>query len=140
MCTVYYEISATELSLEIPRLRRHLRAANFDLEIARPPPGDKHRRAFEFLEFIVEYDYLESLPNIALSLQLFLTICGSVVSCDRSFSKLKLIKTYLRFTMSESRLTNLAILSIENNKLNTLDFEEVINEFVSSKARRAPLV
>ena len=140
MYAVYDEISATKLSLEIPRLRRHLRAANFDLEIARPAPGDKHRRALEFLEFIVEYDYLESLPNFALSLQLFLTICVSVASCDCSFSKLKLIKTYLRSTMSKSRLTNIAILSIENNKLNTLDFDEVINEFVSLKARRAPLV
>ena len=43
----------------------------------------------------------------------FLTTGISVASCERSFSKLKLIKNYLRSTMSDARLTNLAILSIE---------------------------
>ena len=89
LCAAYDEISATELSLEIPRLRRHLRTANFDLEnIARPPPGDKTWRAIEFLEFVIKYDFVEYVPNISLSLRLFLTICVSVASCERSFSKL----------------------------------------------------
>ena len=47
----------------------------------------------------------------------FLTICVSVASCERSFSKLKLIKSYLRSTMAQARLSSLAILSIE--KTNT---------------------
>nr|CAI5858450.1 unnamed protein product [Callosobruchus analis] len=34
----------------------------------------------------------------------------SVASCERSFSKLKLIKTYLRSTMGQERLSGLAIL------------------------------
>ena len=38
--------------------------------------------------------------------------------------------------MSESQLTNLAILSIENDKLDTLDLDDVIDEFASLKACR----
>ena len=87
-----------------PKVRDHEKSSNH--------LDHKTWRAIEFLEFIVKYDFVESVPNIALSLRLFLTICVSVASCERSFSKLKLIKTYLRSTMSESRLTNLAILSI----------------------------
>ena len=34
--------------------------------------------------FIVEWDFVESLPNLTLSLKLLLTICVSIASCDGS--------------------------------------------------------
>ncbi|GFX20394.1 transposable element Tcb2 transposase [Trichonephila clavipes] len=42
-----------------------------------------------------------------------LTVPVSTASADRSFSKLKLIKIYLRSTMSQERLSALSVLSIE---------------------------
>ena len=98
LCSFYGEVSETDLLLEIPRLRRHLRAAKYNLEnIKIPPVGSDQKKwtALDFLTFIVEWDFVESLPNLTLSLKLFLTVCVSVASCERSFSKLKLIKTYL---------------------------------------------
>jgi len=47
-----------------------------------------------------------------------LTIPVSVASAERSFSKLKLIKSNLRSTMSQQRLNRLALLSIEKDFLN----------------------
>jgi len=44
-----------------------------------------------------------------------LTIPVFVVSAERSFSKLKLIKSYLRSTMSQQRLNRLVLLFIEKN-------------------------
>ena len=41
--------------------------------------------------------------------------------------------------MAQSRLSDLALLSIENDMLQNLDLEEVINDFASLKSRRAPL-
>ena len=44
----------------------------------------------------------------------------TVATAERSFSKLKLIKIYLRSKISQERLDNLAILSIEMRKPNQL--------------------
>lgn len=124
---LYDEVSETELLLEIPRLRRHLKAANITVS---------NWVILDFLKFIVEWDFTESLPNLTVALKLFITICASVASCERSFSKLKLIKNYLRSTMTETRLNNLGILTIEHEATQNINFEDVISEFASVKARR----
>ena len=58
------------------------------------------------------------------------------VAIERSFSKLKLIKNFLRSSMSPERLSSLALLSIENEQAKNLDFRKVIQQFASAKARR----
>lgn len=49
--------------------------------------------------------------------------------CERSFSTLKLVKTHLCSTMSDSRLSNLAVLSIESERSKALDMEDFIKRF-----------
>ena len=68
--------------------------------------------------------------------KLYLTVAVSIASCERSFSKLKLINCYLRSIMGESRLSALGILSIESDFVEMLSFEDIISEFVSVKSRR----
>lgn len=46
--------------------------------------------------------------------RLLLTIPVTIANYERSFSKLKFIKMYLRSTMTNQRLNSLAILSVEN--------------------------
>lgn len=60
----------------------------------------------------------------------------TVAHGERSFSKLKLIKTYLRSNMSQFRLSNLAIISIEEDISNNLDVGDLIREFAIKKARK----
>ena len=55
---------------------------------------------------------------------------------ERSFSKLKLIKTYLRNSLAQDKLSNLALLSIENNLLKSLNTTEIKNIFVNMKTRK----
>ncbi|KAK7871551.1 hypothetical protein R5R35_010351 [Gryllus longicercus] len=60
----------------------------------------------------------------------------SVASGERSFSKLKLIKTFLRSTMSQDNLNALAILSIENELAQAINFSKAIQMFAYQKARK----
>ena len=56
---------------------------------------------------------LESFPNACIAFKILLTILVTIASAKRSFSKLKLIKFYLRSTMSQEKLNGLNILLIE---------------------------
>ena len=75
-------------------------------------------------------------PNACITYRIILTIPISVASAERSFSKLKLLKSYLRSTMSQDRLNSLALISIENNFLKNLDYERIINDFATKNAKR----
>jgi hypothetical protein len=79
---------------------------------------------------------LDSFPNASIAYKILLTIPITVASAERSFSKLKLIKSYLRSTMSQERLNGLAILSIENEMLKKFEYKNLISNFASQKARR----
>ncbi|XP_070055245.1 uncharacterized protein [Nicotiana tomentosiformis] len=79
---------------------------------------------------------LDSFPNAYIAYRIMLTIPVTVASAERSFSKLKLIKSYLRSTMSQNRLNGLAILSIEKKLLQETDYKQIINNFASQKARK----
>jgi len=53
-----------------------------------------------------------------------------------SYSLMKLIKNRLRTTMTQDRLPNLTILSIESEVLRSLDFEDTIKQFSIKKLRK----
>ena len=67
----------------------------------------------------------DAFPHTTVALRIWLTLPVTVASGERSFSKLKLIKTYLRSTMTQERLTNFAILSIEQDVAKTLDYSQL---------------
>nr|XP_022905660.1 zinc finger MYM-type protein 1-like [Onthophagus taurus] len=83
----------------------------------------------EVLLFILRHDLQNSVPNIYVALRILLTLPVSVASGERSFSRLKLIKTYLRLTMTEERLVGLATISIEQELAYNLDLCELISLF-----------
>ena len=76
-----------------------------------------------------------TFPNIDNLLRIYLGTCMMVANCtgERSFSKMKLIKNYLRNTMGQERLHYLTLLNIENDVLKSLNSSEIIAEFAESK-------
>ena len=81
------------------------------------------------------YPLKAAFPNLLKLLQITLTIAVSTAECERSFSAMKRIKTYIRSTMTNERLSDLAVLSIEKELSKTLNLEEVVNIFASSNHR-----
>ena len=77
-----------------------------------------------------------SFPNISIALRIILSIPVTSAGAERSFSKLKIIKNYLRSTLSQCKLTSLATLSIEQQITDSLDFSELIAIFAAAKARK----
>ena len=91
----------------------------------------------ELLEHIFERELQTLYPEVVTGLVLFSTLPVTVASAERSFSKLKLIKTYLRSTMSQDRLRHFALLSIEHEEAGKLDKSLIIKKFASAKVRRS---
>ena len=86
---------------------------------------------------IVDHAAMTStFTDVVSALLLFLTLPVTVATAERSFSKLRLIKNYLRSTMGQDRLCALALLSIEAESAHFMKTDKLIECFASAKARR----
>ncbi|KAH1249266.1 hypothetical protein GmHk_05G012662 [Glycine max] len=79
---------------------------------------------------------INSFPNAYKTYRIMLTILVLVASTKKSFSKLKIIKTYLRSTMFQQRLNELTLLSIEKEMLNEINYDNLTDNFTSQKAQK----
>jgi hypothetical protein len=94
-------------------------------------------KSIDILNTIKSYWEEGGFQTVWVAYRILLTILVTVASMERSFSKLKLIKTYLQTTMSQERLSGLAMISIENEYLDKLNYDDLIEEFASKNARRS---
>jgi hypothetical protein len=60
-----------------------------------------------------------------------LTLSVTQVGCERSFSKLKYIKNYLRNTLGQDILESFMLMNVEKNLLNSIDSNDVINKLAA---------
>ena len=64
--------------------------------------------------------------------QIAVTIPVSSAACERCFSTLKRIKTYLRNSMTDSRLSSLGMLSIESERAKSLNMTTFVDVFAAN--------
>ena len=93
----------------------------------------------ELIIFIHEREISEMYPNFWTALRICLTLPVTVAEAERSFSKLKLIKSYLRSTMSQEHLSGLAVISINHAIAGQISYDDIIDDFASRKARKVQL-
>ena len=98
-----------------------------ELNILKEIIGLQNDKPIDILNYIKR---INSFSNVYIPYRIMLTIPVSVASAQRSFSKLKIIKTYLRSTMSQQRWNGLALSSIEKE----INYDNLIDNFVSQKA------
>lgn len=91
-------------------------------------------------QLILQKRVEESFPNVEIALRIYLVLMVSNCSAERSFSKMKLIKNRLRTSMSNDRLSHLALMSIESDILREINFQDLLTEFAKKKARKVSLI
>ena len=72
---------------------------------------------------------LSSLPDLKLVANLLLVMAATNAVSERSFSALKLIKTYLRSTQTQERLNNVMTLYVLKDLTDSLNMVDIANEF-----------
>ena len=117
-----FDIAASELYVELKFLQDFI------------PKDDMG--PVEILKILKRHD---CFPNASIAYRIMLTIPVTVASAERSFSKLKLLKSYLRSTMTQERLNDLAMIALESDMLEKIDYERIIEDFISKNAQRIKL-
>ncbi|XP_060855369.1 uncharacterized protein LOC132933049 [Metopolophium dirhodum] len=97
--------------------------------------------AVNLLQFIIDNNLEQIFSETFKLIRIIATIPMTSAEAERSFSTLKRIKTFLRNSMAEERLTALAMLSIEKKMVKQISNfnEEVIKVFMKKKDRRIDL-
>ena len=74
------------------------------------------------------------MPAMFRILQIFATLPITTATSERSFSTLKRVKTYLRNTMAEERLTGLALIAIHQRVMG-LHPDDIISRMANKKGK-----
>ncbi|EEE50964.1 hypothetical protein OsJ_31531 [Oryza sativa Japonica Group] len=101
-----FDIDATELHVELIFLQSFI--------------SQEKLGPVEILKFLKRHD---CFPNATIAYRILLTIPVTIASAEWSFSKLKLLKSYLRSTMSQERLNGLAIIALEGGMLGRINIK-----------------
>ncbi|KAL4092295.1 hypothetical protein QTP88_026820 [Uroleucon formosanum] len=88
----------------------------------------------ELCKIIEDHNIADVYPYVDIALRMYLCCPVSNTSAERSFSVLKRVKSYLRSSMNDNRLNNLAILNIECEITKSISYNEVIEDFAAQKS------
>ena len=86
----------------------------------------------EMLETMHENDPFDMFPEFSNVVHILAVIPATSSSAERSFSALRRLKTYLRSTMGQQRVSNIAIINIERAYANSVvnnDIDRIIDMF-----------
>jgi len=95
---------------------------------------------FLLLSSILKTRFDEVYPNIFIALRIVLNCLVTAASTERSFNKQRLMKTFNRSYMIDSRLSSLVVLSIEVSCVRSLDLGNVIKAFACLDSLQAVLI
>jgi len=115
-----YNSNVEDLGHEIHQLRRLL-------ERTEEKSNSSLLGMLDLARFLEPYKLAFAEAYRLLCIGLVLPVTSA--ACERSFSTLKLIKTYLRSSMCDSRLSNIAVLSVESARARSIDFDAFVDEF-----------
>ncbi|KAL4091374.1 hypothetical protein QTP88_026073 [Uroleucon formosanum] len=87
---------------------------------------------------------LNQLPNAFQEtlkiINILMTLPVTTASNERFFSSLKLVKTHLRLTMGNERLSDLLVIAVESDVSSKINLDDAVDLFSKMKKRRYPLI
>lgn len=119
----HYESNVADLMLELKQLKRMIERKT----AANTMPPFEGNKLLQFRNFVSQYN--DAFFEVSKLLDIACIIPITSVEAERSFSCLKIIKTHLRTTMLDDRLSRLAILSIHSGRAKKLDLDKVVDKF-----------
>eukprot|EP00794_Sanderia_malayensis_P009282 gene9282-10262_t len=78
-------------------------------------------------------------PDLFEVVKIIATLPATVASCERAHSKVKIINTYLRASMSDQRLEHLIKISIERDIAENIELDSLLELFKTSGNRKLAL-
>ena len=72
---------------------------------------------------------MPAFDNLYKLLRISATLPVTNAPCEQIFSKMKILKTYLTNSMTNERLSNLALLSLELKYVDDIDLDTFVDEF-----------
>ena len=114
----HYGLNMDDLTTEMKQARRMI---------------TRNNKTFDSLEELAEFIFPLKIAFTELCkvIQITLTLPTTTATCERSFSKLKLIKSHLRTTMADRRLKAIAVLSVHKHRAMDIDLDFVVDKMVT---------
>ena len=75
--------------------------------------------------------------QVKVLIRLHLVVPASSVTAERSFSEFRRIETWLRSAMSQARLSEVYLLNIHSNILDTVNLNAIVADFIAKNDGRA---
>ena len=119
--------------IDASRLKLHLEMLG-DICRSAKPPVHVTSIADVVQIFNTNEGWATLLPEVILLLRLFLTLPVTSCTAERSFSCLRRLKTFLRSTVTQKRLNNIAVLHCHREK--PVNLEEICNNFIAKNEIR----
>jgi len=133
-----YNTDISDLQHELYQAKRMLERLS-DASKKDPSAGGVPASLVSFVTYTARYG--EALHEVHRLGRIAVCLPVSTAACERSFSALRQIKTYVRNSMSDSKLCNVSLLAIERERLHSLSVDAVVDAFaVAHKNRRITLL
>lgn len=121
-----YGVVENDLAVEIHKLKR--------LIARKKEKGQEVSTTFELATMLEPYK--DAFIDLYKLICIAVTLPVTSAACERSFSCLKLLKTYLRNSSGNERTSNLAVISINSKRAKQLNIDTVIDAFAANHQNR----
>ena len=101
-----------------------------------PNLGLKINTAQAQLSYLKKNCLIETFPNVAIILRIYLTLPVANTEGECSFAALKRVKTYLRSSLTQDHVCDFCITAIEKSFTKSMSFKDIIDKFAAAKCRK----